>query len=159
MTAKTLIVYYSWSGTTAKMARLLQTVTGADLVGLTVNQATFSSDMYTTADIATEQIATSQLPPLNNALPDLQQYDTILIGGPVWSAKVATPVRTFLQQNPQLPAVVAPFYTDAGTVGGYETDFKQLVARSVRPGSGLTNSQLHDEDQASQQLRAWWQSL
>ena len=92
---KRLIVTYSWSGNTAKMATALQQVTGADQVMLTVAADTFSTDMYATSDIANQQLASGKLPALTNSLPDLRQYGTIVVGGPVWSAEVATPVRRF----------------------------------------------------------------
>src|SRR5699024_6646611 len=98
MATKTLIVDYSWSGTTAKLVTALQHVTGADRVDLTVAAGTFPNDMYATSDVANQQLTTQQLPALTNALPDVSAYDVLLVGGPVWSAKVSTPVRSFLQQ-------------------------------------------------------------
>ncbi|MFC6207217.1 flavodoxin [Levilactobacillus tongjiangensis] len=153
--AAVLIVDYSWSGTTAKMAAALQQVTGAQLVNLTVAPTTFGSDMYATADIANQQLASGQLPQLTNSLPDLSQFDTILVGGPVWSAKVSTPVRTFLGKLKNYKGTVAPFYTDAGTPGGYEADFTKLLPHAtVKPGIGMT---IQDLQQADAQLTTWWE--
>ncbi|TGD18361.1 flavodoxin family protein [Levilactobacillus suantsaiihabitans] len=157
MATKTLIVDYSWSGTTAKLAAALQHVTGGDRVDLTVAAETFPNDMYATSDVANQQLTTQQLPALTNALPDVNAYDVLLVGGPVWSAKVSTPVRSFLQQLTNFQGTVAPFYTDAGTPGGYEDDFASLVTTAtVVPGIGLTAGELRD---AEQQLTSWWQNL
>lgn len=98
MATKILLVTYSWSGTTAKMATALQKVTGATQVELTVAADTFPTDMYATASIAKQQLATGQLPHLTNSVPDLTAIKLILVGGPVWSGQVATPVRVFLTQ-------------------------------------------------------------
>jgi len=155
MAAEVLIVDYSWSGTTAKMAAALQQVTGAQLVDLTVAPTTFGSDMYATADIANQQLASGQLPQLTNSLPDLSQFDSILVGGPVWSAKVSTPVRTFLGNLKKYTETVAPFYTDAGTPGDYEADFAKLLPlATIKPGIGMT---IQDLQQADAQLTAWWE--
>ncbi|MFC6294928.1 flavodoxin [Lactiplantibacillus daoliensis] len=153
---KRLIVTYSWSGNTAKMATALQQVTGADQVMLTVAADTFSTDMYATSDIANQQLASGKLPALTNSLPDLRQYDTILVGGPVWSAKVATPVRRFLAQLGDFRGIMLPFYTDAGTPGSYEADFEKLLPGSVtfKAGIGLSGSQLA---KANTILQTWWQ--
>lgn len=157
MATKVLIIAYSWSGTTAKLATALQRVTGGDRRDLTVAAGTFPNDMYATSDVANQQLATHQLPALTNAVPDVSAYDVLLVGGPVWSAKVSTPVRSFLQSLSNFSGIVAPFYTDAGTPGGYENDFASLVtSATVASGIGLTSSELQGADQ---QLASWWQRL
>lgn len=153
---KVLIAYYSWSGTTAKLAHLLQQVTGGDLYEMKVAADVFSSDMYATSDIATKQRATNALPQLVGSLPDLNQYDVVLIGGPVWSGALATPVLTFLQQGQSTKAVLAPFYTDAGTKGDYEKDFTQAAGQPVKPGIGMDSMTLNQAT-AIAKVKAWWQ--
>lgn len=155
---KNLIVYYSWSQTTAKLARLLQTITGADLVELTVAADTFSPDMSATSAIAEEQLVTGHLPALTNVLPALDHYQTVLVGGPVWSGKVATPVRTFLNQLDQFNGQLAPFYTDAGAGKHYEADFATLTTAKVTAGIELTGQTIV-AGQAEVQLQAWWQAI
>jgi len=157
MATNVLIVDYSWSGTTAKMAALLQRVTGGTVVDLTVAAGTFPSDMFATADTASQQLASGQLPALTNALPDLRSFDTVLVGGPVWGGTVATPVRRFLAQLPGFSGTVAPFYTDAGTPGNYEADFASLVPTAkVAAGIGLTAGELPTAEAA---LTTWWTHL
>mgnify|MGYP003361670409 CR=1 FL=1 len=157
MTTKSLIVDYSWSGHTATMAKALQKVSAADLVDLTVAADTFSTDMFATSEIATQQLASDQLPTLTNGLPALAGYQTIFVGGPVWSGKVATPVRTFLSQLGNYQGTVVPFYTDAGTAGGYEADFQNLLTNAnFKPGIGLSGDQL---DQAETRLKTWWEKF
>jgi len=71
MPTKVLIVAYSWSGNTAKMAAALQRVTGATQVKLTVPAGTFPQDMYATSDVANQQLVSGDLPELTSKLPDL----------------------------------------------------------------------------------------
>lgn len=157
MATKVLIVDYSWSGNTAKLATALQRVTGATQVELTVPAGTFPQDMYATSDVANQQLASGDLPELTSELPDLTQFDTILVGGPVWSGKVATPVRRLLRQLATYTGTLAPFYTDAGTPGDYEADFANLVPQAnVVPGLGLTAGDLATADQP---LTTWWESF
>jgi len=157
MTTKILLVTYSWSGTTAKMATALQKVTGATRVDLTVAADTFSTDMYATASIAKQQLATGQLPRLTNPVPDLTATKLVLVGGPVWSGQVATPVRAFLTQLAGYQGVVVPFYIDAGTPGDYEADFNQLLPGvKVAPGLGMTAGQVAHAEAA---LKTWWSEI
>jgi len=157
MPTKVLIVAYSWSGNTAKMAAALQRVTGATQVKLTVPAGTFPQDMYATSDVANQQLASGDLPELTSKLPDLAEFDTILVGGPVWSGKVATPVRSLLRKLATYTGTLAPFYTDAGTPGDYEADFAGLVPQAnVVAGFGLTAGDLATADQP---LTTWWESF
>ncbi|VDG20449.1 flavodoxin family protein [Lactiplantibacillus mudanjiangensis] len=137
---KVAVIYYSWSGTTERAAQAIGQQLDVDLIKLTVAPTTFSTDMYATSAIAQQQLNANQLPALTTELPDLNQYDLILVGGPVWGGTVSTPVRSFLTQLSDFKGIVAPFYTDAGTPGQYEADFKQLLptVMTVRPGVSLT---------------------
>jgi len=157
MTNNVLIVDYSWSGNTAKLATIIQQETSADRLDLTVSAGTFPDDMYATADVANQQLASAQLPVLTSEQPRLDQVQLLLVGGPVWSGKVATPVRSFLQQLQGYQGMVAPFYTDAGTPGDYETDFAKLVpSLSVATGLGVATSELA---QSNQRVVNWLQKL
>ncbi|GEO68328.1 flavodoxin [Levilactobacillus acidifarinae] len=153
MAAKTLIIYYSWSGTTKRAAQALANQVDADVVELTVAPQTFSSDMFATSDVAKTQLRTGDLPTLTSALPDFDQYTTILVGGPVWSSMVATPVRSLLTKLAMYTGTVAPFYTDAGTAGDYEQDFAGLIPQ-VTVKSGLEVN-----GQSADQLTAWIQTV
>jgi len=157
MPTKALILAYSWSGNTARMAAALQQVTGATQVELTVPAGTFPQDMYATSDVANQQLASGDLPALTSPLPDVGQFDVILVGGPVWSGKVATPVRSLLRQLATYTGTLAPFYTDAGTPGDYEADFASLAPQAnVVAGLGLTAGDLATADQP---LTTWWDSF
>jgi len=160
MTAKRLIVTYSLSGTTTKLAKLLQTQTAADFVELTVAPGTFPADMFAAADVATAQIENDQLPALTSQLPDIRAYDTILVGGPVWSGKVATPLRTFMKDTTTFTGTFAPFYTDVNSAGNYEGDFAQLAGnRPVAKGLEMTGNQLRNQAQATDRLTNWLTTL
>lgn len=124
---KTMIVYYSWSGRTAALAHQLQRLSQADTYELKVPAGTFSQDMYETSDLAKAQLKTGKLPAFTQPLPDLAGYDLILVGGPVWSGAPATPILSFLASANTGRAKLAPFYTDAGSAGDYETAFQQAA--------------------------------
>ncbi|WP_318766140.1 flavodoxin [Lactiplantibacillus carotarum] len=153
MAKSTLIIYYSWSGSTKRAAQALANCVDADMVELTVASNIFPNDMFATSDVAKKQLSTNNLPALTTVLPNFNQYQTILIGGPVWSSLVATPVRTLLTNLTEYIGTVAPFYTDAGTAGNYEDDFAGLIKQAhVKPG-------LEFNRQSDAQLKAWLQTV
>lgn len=146
-----LIAYYSWSGHTDALAAQLQAFTQADTYKIEVPADTFSTDMYATSDEAKAQRQSGQLPTLTKPIPDVTHYDVILVGGPVWSGALSTPVLSFLTVLPETSAILAPFYTDAGSAGNYETDFKRAAGfHLVAPGLESAHPRV-----ASTQLQRW----
>lgn len=140
--SKVLIATYSWSGRTAQVAQeLAQLVDNADTYKIDVAADTFDSDMFKTDAIATDQIKNNRYPALTTPVPDVSQYDLILVGSPVWHGAPATPVHTFLDQIQDFSGKVAPFYTDAGTANGFEDTFKQWAGKlNVLPGHEGSNN-------------------
>lgn len=128
MTKKILIAYYSWSNTTKQVAKNLAQALNADLLELKVKDDVFSSDMYETSAIAKAQIKTKNFPALLTKLPEISQYETILVGSPVWSGVPATPIYSFLKQITNFKGKLATFYTDVGSAGDYSKIFKTWAA-------------------------------
>lgn len=85
MEKKILIATYSWSGYTKRLAnQIAKLLPGADQYQIAVPAGTYDlTDMYATSDRAKNQLATGELPPLANPIPELDQYDLILVGSPV----------------------------------------------------------------------------
>lgn len=82
MEKKILIATYSWSGYTKRLAnQIAKLLPGADQYQIAVPAGTYDlTDMYATSDRAKNQLATGELPPLANPIPELDQYDLILVG-------------------------------------------------------------------------------
>lgn len=155
----TLVVFYSYSGTTAGVAELLQEKTGADIYEITVADP-YPSNSSETSDRAATERESGNLPVLSGELPSIEDYETILIGGPVWTHTVSTPIMSYLDQVDFQGKKVAPFWTDAGTPGDYETDFSgQVQNGEVQKGLGLSNVSSYDEDELSIILEDWLDNL
>lgn len=118
MEKKILIATYSWSGHTKRLAdQIAKLLPGADQYQIAVPAGTYDlTDMYATSDRTKNQLATGELPPLANPIPELDQYNLILVGSPVWSGQPAVPVKQFLNQLTNFAGHLAPFYTDAGSL-------------------------------------------
>lgn len=78
---KTLIVYYSWSGNTKRVAEKIHAeINDSDLVEIKVSENTFSQDMYKTNDIFHDQLSKNQLPKIDIPTTNFNAYDLILVG-------------------------------------------------------------------------------
>ncbi|MCI1975362.1 MAG: flavodoxin [Limosilactobacillus sp.] len=123
MARNVLILYYSQFGNTAKLATSIHRETGADILRLRVPDDYFPDDMEETDKIFKRDNKLGQLPPIVTKLPNIQYYDTILIGGPVWDGKVASPVISLLKMIVNYQGKVAPFSIGWSDTGNYQADF------------------------------------
>ena len=84
---KTLVVYFSATGTTAKAARTIAEVTGGTLYEI-VPQQTYTSDDLDWNDkqsrSSVEMNNPQARPALKDTKPDIAAYDVIFIGYPIW---------------------------------------------------------------------------
>lgn len=132
MTKKILIATYSLTGTTQRDAdQLAQLLNDADQYRIDVPSGTFPNGMYAVNDVALKQIDDNDWPQLSDKLPDLSDYDLVIVASPVWSGYPATPVHTFLDQlqAANFKGQLASLYTDMGSKGDYEAHFKQWAGQ------------------------------
>ena len=144
---KTLIIYYSWSGNTKRVAeKIRDEVKNSDLVEIKVPAGTFSADMYKTNDIFKEQIEANHLPKIDLSELNYQSYDFILIGSPVWSGMPASPIKSFLNelQGDNYTGKVASFFTDVGQDGKYDQTFKTWGKNLNIIGTGRDSSKISE---------------
>ena len=156
---RTLIVVYSHSGNTRRVAQLLQGLTGGDLLEVNTRRD-YAVGMAVMAVQTRIERAVGLLPSLDVELPDIDRYDRILIGGPVWSYTVATPLSRFLSDMDFTGKQVAPFWTDAGSPGDYESSFaSQVRGGEVLAGLGLSGSSRLSDEEVTQRLEEWLNTL
>ena len=153
---KALIVYFSLSQRTEGVARLLQEKLNSDLYEL-VPAEPYNGTYSENSDRAQEEIESGNYPALSGTLPDLSQYDTILIGGPVWFGTLASPLYAYLEKTDFTGKTVAPFWTDQGTPGNYAEDFTAAVQNADRVTEflQLTNTPSISASERSERLDAW----
>lgn len=108
---RTLIVYYSRTGTTATVARALANRLDADIREIGCDR--YSGGMFRYL-LAGYDSVRGNLPEIEMAEFAAEQYDVILVGTPIWTSHPALPVRSFLTRRPDLPARVAVFLTHGG---------------------------------------------
>ncbi len=130
---KSLVVYYSRTNITKKLAENIASKINADLEEI-IPKVNYNGKIgYARGgkDAITEKII--DLEPLSK---DPQDYDIVYLGAPVWASKAANPLITYIKQNEGKFSNVKLFATAGGS--GFESTFKQLEEYTkVKPQATL----------------------
>lgn len=142
--SKKIIVYYSLTETTARLAENIASECGADLFRLEckVPYSTGMGEAGRESKSDKENGVHREL----LAVPDLSSYDVVFVGTPVWSSGAANPVETWLLSADLRGKKVVPFCTYWST-GKNETlnEIAKLCAGAeILEGIGQAHSQSVD---------------
>ena len=128
-TQKVLVLYYSQTSNTQKVAQEMATRLGADIEEV-VPVTPFDGDFQATIERCMKERqkgVTTEIKPLT---ADITQYDVIFIGYPIWFGTFAPPIATFLDQVDLSGKKVVPFCTFGS--GGLESGIKDLKAKQPK---------------------------
>ena len=119
-TGKTLVVYYSASGNTERVAKDIAEAAGADLFEIVPTELYTSDDLnWTNPDsrVSREHDDESlrDVPLTTTEVSDWDSYDTVFIGYPIWWGIAAWPVDTFVKNNDFNGKTVIPFATSSSS--------------------------------------------
>lgn len=111
---KTLIAYFSYSGTTERAAQDAQKLVGGDLFKIaTVNP--YPSAYRECTEVAKAEMQNDARPALQGQLPNTQDYDVIFIGYPIWWHQAPMAVFSFIEQSNLNGKTVVLFCTSGGS--------------------------------------------
>ncbi len=119
-TGKTLVVYYSASGNTKRVAEDIAEAAGADLFEIVPTKVYTDDDLnWTNSDsrVSREHDDESlrDVPLTTTEVPDWDSYDTVFIGYPIWWGIAAWPVDGFVKANDFTGKTVIPFATSSSS--------------------------------------------
>lgn len=156
---KTLVAYYSQSGQTGQMAKMIAEKTGADLYEI-IPDRTYNSDMWKAWDEAQVERRENRYPALKGELPDLSVYDVILIGTGIWGFTMTNPVFSFMRSMDFTGKTVSAFWTFYDHDEKVNDDMKSEAknARYVR-GLPLPRSLTGNRKKTSDAMDQWIRTL
>jgi flavodoxin len=125
-----LVVYYTFSRTTEKLAEEIAKQTGGDLRSL-VPEKPYAFDNNTAAKQARMEIERGYCPKLLTGLEPIDGHSRVFIGSPNWFKTFAPPVLSFLRNVDLVGKTVIPFCTHGGGwFGNMEADIAKECPRS-----------------------------
>ncbi len=127
---KKIVVYYSYGSNTKGVAEHIAARLGADIAR--IDTVTPYSDDY---DFVVEQghreVNSGYKPDIKPMDIDLADYDTVILGTPVWWYTFAPAVKTFLENNDLGGKKIYTFATNGGWLGHTFSDVKKACPDSA----------------------------
>ena len=134
---KKLVVYFSYTGNTRKIAEKVKEELDCDILELKPVKP-YSTDYQTVVDEEQNNESSKKTPEIQVINIDLNNYDEIIIGTPVWWYTIAPVIRTFLKQNDLTGKTIIPFATNAGWLGRTFKEIERLCPNSkVQQGMNI----------------------
>lgn len=142
-TKKTLVLYYSQTGTTQAVAEELQKQLGADIERIEV-VTPYDGDFQATIDRGGRELRNGETPEIQPIHSNLNDYDVIFIGYPIWFGTYAMPIATLVKTNDFAGKTIVPFCTFGS--GGLNTSSealkKALPKADIRQGYGVRTARV-----------------
>ena len=132
-TSKSVVVYFSQTGATKKLAQVIKDARHADEFELQLVKPFPSTYDSTIAEVRAER-ESKQWPALVNAKLDVDKYDTVFLGYPIMFGTFTPPIYTFLEANDLSGKVVVPFCTYGS--GGRKASSEEL--KTLEPNANVT---------------------
>ena len=158
MMSKKLVAYFSASGVTAKVAKTLASAIDADLHEILPVQKYTSADLDWTnkkSRSSVEMNDKSFRPAIANQIENMEQYDVVYVGFPIWWYVAPTIINTFLESYNLEGKVIVPFATSGSSgMGGTNADLKDSCK-----GAELKEGSRFSSNVGAGELKAWAEKI
>ena len=155
---KVLVAYFSATGHTETIAEYLQTALDADLYEIVPQEPYTADDLdYNTDGCRANQEQHDDLarPAISGSVEDMDGYDVVFIGYPIWWGQAPKIVYTFLESYDFSGKTIVPFCTSGGSGMGGEDILKAACSKETKwlPGKRLSSRE------SAVSVQKWVESL
>ena len=155
--SKSIVIFFSHAGdnyavgnievgNTKIVADYISEITGADQFEIVTHK--YDGMAYTPLiELAKKEFANGELPPYEGTAPDLSQYDTVFIGGPVWWGTYPQVMFTLFKDINLDGKTVIPFTTHEGSgLANCESDVRKAFPKAnVQKGWSIYGHEVRTE--------------
>lgn len=131
---KVLIAYFSATNNTESIANHLDAILDADLYEIMPEQPYTSADLNYNTDCRAnrEQNDASARPAISGSVKDMEQYDVIFLGYPIWWGQAPKIIYTFLESYDLSGKTIVPFCTSGSSgIGSSATNLHSLASSAT----------------------------
>lgn len=158
---KILVAYFSWSGNTKDAADYIATKLGADTFRIERVKPYPTEYQPCTEDAKAEKEA-AERPAIKGRIENMDQYDVVFVGVPVWWYTAPMPVFTFLEQYDFKGKTVIPFCTCyTGEYNTLKDIIKATTVANHRDGLTIVTHEMggNGMDKKHAEIDKWLKSI
>lgn len=144
--SKILVAYFSWGGTTERMAKMIAGQTDATLFEIEP-VVPYPTEYTPCTEVALQERDNNARPAIKDKVENWNDYDVVFIGCPVWWHTAPMIINTFSESYDFKDKIVVPFCTYASTY----RDETLAKIRQLTPdanhltGLGLTSGRINEQ--------------
>ncbi|MDE6845424.1 MAG: flavodoxin [Lachnospiraceae bacterium] len=139
VSTKTLVVYFSCTGSTELVAEYITEILGADIYEIIPENPYTEADLayYTNGRADQEQNDPNVRPAISGGVENMDEYDTIILGYPIWHGQAPRIISTFLEKYDFSGKTIIPFCTSHSSgIGSSANNLHALCPESVKWSDG-----------------------
>lgn len=152
-----LVAYFSCTGTTKALAEYAAEILRSDLYEIAPQVPYTSEDLayYTNGRADREQNDSAARPGISGSVENMAQYDTVLIGYPIWHGEAPRIISTFLESYDFSGKTILPFCTSHSSgIGSSDTNLHSLA-----PDAEWLKGERFTADTSKKDINVWLDSL
>ena len=124
-----IIIYFSYTGHTKMISNRIKEKLDCDILEIKT-VIPYSDDYDSVVNDEQNSESSNHLPEIQDINVDLDKYDTIILGTPVWWYRPVPAIRTFLSRYNLDGKTIIPFATNAGWLGKTFKEIKEMCPNS-----------------------------
>ena len=155
--SKIIMIYYSLTGNTEKFANYITEISD-EISSFKIEPKTpYPQDYNTMLKIAQEEQSSNARPEIKNALDNVNDYEIILLGYPIWYSHLPNIVINQLEKLDLNGKTIYPFNTHGSSgTGSSISDIKTFAKNAtVKDGFPIKAKDINDESSSMEKIKKW----
>ena len=152
-----LVVYFSATGTTKQIAEYAADILNADIYEIVPEDPYTDEDLdyYSGGRADREQDNPTARPAISGSIQNIDQYDTVLLGYPIWHGQAPRIISTFLESYNFDGKTIVPFCTSHSSgIGSSAANLHSLAANA-----NWLDGERFSSDTTREEIQEWLDSL
>ncbi len=153
---KTLVVFFSCTSTTKTLAEYAADILAADIYEIVPAEPYTESDLayYTNGRADREQNDPSVRPKISGGIDNMSDYDTIILGYPIWHGQAPRIISTFIESYDFSGKTIIPFCTSHSSgIGSSSDNLHSLCSADWEKGK------IFDSETSRDDIKEWLQQF
>ena len=156
---KTLIVYYSYEGNTRFVADIISKKLEADILEIKPIKEMKGGNGFMKYFWLGRHVMMKSKPAIENINVNLDDYENIFLGSPVWNFSITPPIRTFLDKNKMKDKDMYLFATHEGSFGKVFKDMTSFLKDNHITSEKAFKSVKNNKEQVINDINDWLNSI